>query len=92
MNRRERSHTGDFTGDRFFISRKDAKKEQSDRTVETLQAIALLSHTKAQRKRAMPSAGFAYAHWRFCRRSLFYLTQERRERSHNKDFAGDRFF
>ncbi|MEH1912542.1 MAG: hypothetical protein V7L05_15850 [Nostoc sp.] len=54
----------------FLTNHRDAE-EGSDRTLKILQVIAFLSHAKAQRKkRAMPSAGFAYAHWRFCRRCL----------------------
>ncbi|MHC5725679.1 MAG: hypothetical protein ACYT04_34470 [Nostoc sp.] len=39
-----RSHAEDFTGDRFFISRRDAEEEESDRTLEILQAIAFLTN------------------------------------------------
>ncbi|MEH2382836.1 MAG: hypothetical protein V7K27_28780 [Nostoc sp.] len=35
----------------------------------------------------MPSAGFAYARWRFCRRSLFYLTQRKKRAMPSAGFA-----
>ncbi|MEH1792245.1 MULTISPECIES: hypothetical protein [unclassified Nostoc] len=51
----------------LFISRKDAKEEESDRTLEILQASALFNEPQ-RKERAMPSlrdaprtAGFAYA-------------------------------
>ncbi|MHC5731069.1 MAG: hypothetical protein ACYT04_54880 [Nostoc sp.] len=47
--RRERSHRGDFAGDRFFISRR-GKREESDRTVEILQAIAFFNEPQSQKR------------------------------------------
>ncbi|MEH1886715.1 hypothetical protein [Nostoc sp.] len=51
----------------LFISRKDAKEEESDRTLEILQAIALFNEPQRRREHR----GRRERSHRFCRRSLF---------------------